>query len=181
MPQTQLQLQQQQTQRLLVCSRASSGSSSSSSPQQPQGGGILGFFDRLPPRVQLGIMGGLLFIGMFVIPFLQPSFMYGDTSKTAQQQTITNVKEGEPKVYKLPCYVPGASELYDFLQENSMPKKLPDGRTESPGVLRIYLSSLIILALFYACSAVVGLILRSVSVILRAVGIAGPPKPKPQE
>lgn len=30
----------------------------------------------------------------FVIPFLQPSFMYGDTSKTAQQQTITNVKEG---------------------------------------------------------------------------------------
>ncbi|WIA20218.1 hypothetical protein OEZ85_006060 [Tetradesmus obliquus] len=111
-------------------------------------------------------MGGLLFIGMFVMPFLQPSFMYGDTSKTAQQQTITNVKEGsvssEPK-------------------ENSMPKKLPDGRTESPGVLRIYLSSLIILALFYACSAVVGLILRSVSVILRAVGIAGPPKPKPQE
>jgi hypothetical protein len=30
----------------------------------------------------------------FVIPFLQPTFIYGDTSKTAQQQTITNVKEG---------------------------------------------------------------------------------------
>jgi hypothetical protein len=59
------------------------------------------------------------------------------------------------------------------LQENSMPKKLPDGRTESPGVLRIYLSSLIILALFYACSTVVGLILRSVATILRAVGVAG--------
>lgn len=59
------------------------------------------------------------------------------------------------------------------LQENSMPKKLPDGRTESPGVLRIYLSSLTILALFYACSTVVGLILRSVATILRAVGIAG--------
>lgn len=72
------------------------------------------------------------------------------------------------RAYKLAC-----SCLVNCLQENSMPKKLPDGRTESPGVLRIYLSSLIILALFYACSAVVGLILRSVSVILRAVGIAG--------
>jgi hypothetical protein len=32
-----------------------------------------------------------------------------------------------------------------------MPKTLPDGRTESPGVLRIYMSSMVILALFYAC------------------------------
>jgi hypothetical protein len=54
-----------------------------------------------------------------------------------------------------------------------MPRKLPDGRTESPGVLRIYLSSLIILALFYVASGFVGLILRSVATILRAVGIAG--------
>jgi hypothetical protein len=35
-----------------------------------------------------------------------------------------------------------------------MPRTLPDGRTESPGVLRIYLTSMIILAAFYACSAV---------------------------
>lgn len=54
-----------------------------------------------------------------------------------------------------------------------MPRKLPDGRTESPGVMRIYLSSLIILAAFYVCSAAVALILRSVAAILRAVGIAG--------
>jgi hypothetical protein len=47
-----------------VCSRASSSSGSSSSPQQPQGGGFLSFFDRLPPRVQLGVMGALLFVGM---------------------------------------------------------------------------------------------------------------------
>jgi hypothetical protein len=39
--------------------------------------------------------------------------------------------------------------------------------------MRIYLSSLIILALFYVASGVVGLILRSVATILRAVGIAG--------
>lgn len=32
-----------------------------------------------------------------------------------------------------------------------MPKTLPDGRTESPGVMRIYMSSMVILALFYAC------------------------------
>lgn len=75
--------------------------------------------------------------------------------------------------YKLPRYIPVASELYDFLQDNAMPKKLPDGRTESPGVLRIYLSSMIILGLFYACSAVLSLILNGVAGILRAVGIMG--------
>lgn len=74
---------------------------------------------------------------------------------------------------QLPRYIPVASELYDFLQENSMPKTLPDGRTESPGVFRIYMSSMVILAMFYACSAVVSLILRGVAGILRAVGVMG--------
>ncbi len=60
-----------------------------------------------------------------------------------------------------------------LLQENAMPRQLPDGRTESPGVLRIYLSSMIILALFYACSAVMSLILRGVAGVLRAVGVMG--------
>lgn len=40
---------------------------------------------------------------------------------------------------ELPRYIPVASELYSFLQDNSMPRTLPDGRTESPGVLRIYM------------------------------------------
>jgi hypothetical protein len=52
-----------------------------------------------------------------------------------------------------------------------MPRVLPDGRSESPGVLRM--CSMIILALFYATSACVSLILRGVSGILRAVGIMG--------
>lgn len=78
--------------------------------------------------------------------------------------------------YQLPRYIPVASELYDFLQENAMPRTLPDGRTESPGVFRIYISSLTILALFYACSAVVSLILRGVATILRAAGIMGMPR-----
>jgi hypothetical protein len=30
----------------------------------------------------------------FVIPFLQPTFIYGDTSKTAQQQTIHTMADG---------------------------------------------------------------------------------------
>lgn len=75
--------------------------------------------------------------------------------------------------YKLPRYIPGASELYDFLQENSMPRQTPDGRSESPGVIRIYTSSMIILAVFYLCSAVVSLILKGVTGILRAVGVMG--------
>jgi hypothetical protein len=54
-----------------------------------------------------------------------------------------------------------------------MPRKTPDGRTESPGVLRIYLSSMIILALFYACSAVLSLLLRVAAAALRAVGLIG--------
>lgn len=54
-----------------------------------------------------------------------------------------------------------------------MPKTLPDGRSESPGVLRIYMSSMIILALFYACSMVLSLILNGVAGILRAVGVMG--------
>lgn len=36
-----------------------------------------------------------------------------------------------------------------------MPRTLPDGRVESPGVVRIYIASMAILAFFYACSAVV--------------------------
>jgi hypothetical protein len=74
---------------------------------------------------------------------------------------------------ELPQYIPVASELYSFLQDNCMPTTLPDGRTESPGVLRIYLASMVILAVFYLCSAVLGLILKSVATILRAVGIMG--------
>lgn len=74
---------------------------------------------------------------------------------------------------ELPRYIPVASELYSFLQDNAMPRTLPDGRTESPGVLRIYLASMAILATFYACSAVLSLILRGVAGILRAVGIMG--------
>jgi hypothetical protein len=54
-----------------------------------------------------------------------------------------------------------------------MPRTLPDGRSESPGVLRIYMSSMVILALFYACSMVLSLILNGVAGILRAVGIMG--------
>jgi hypothetical protein len=44
--------------------------------------------------------------------------------------------------------------MLEALQRFAMPRTLPDGRTESPGVLRIYLASMIILAGFYACSAV---------------------------
>eukprot|EP00775_Hariotina_reticulata_P006881 gene6881-7097_t len=125
-------------------------------------------------------MGGLLFFGMIVIPFLQPTFLYGDSNKSlpSQPHTMTEVRtaDGSPAVmqkYQLPRYIPVASELYDFLQENAMPRILPDGRSESPGVWRIYISSLTILALFYACSAVLSLILQGVAAFLRAAGIMG--------
>lgn len=54
-----------------------------------------------------------------------------------------------------------------------MPRTLPDGRSDSPGVLRIYMASMVILATFYACSAVLSLILKGVAGILRAVGVMG--------
>jgi hypothetical protein len=54
-----------------------------------------------------------------------------------------------------------------------MPQTLPDGRTESPGVLRIYMASMIILAAFYACSATLGVIFRVAGAALKAVGIGG--------
>jgi len=78
-----------------------------------------------------------------------------------------------PVKYELPRYIPVASELYSFLQDNSMPRTLPDGRSESPGVLRIYMSSMVILVVFYMCSAVVSVILRGVAGILRAAGVMG--------
>lgn len=130
-------------------------------------------------------MGALLFVGMFIIPFFQPAFLYGDTSKQqAAQPGMTEVRQAEPSYtekHKLPRYIPVASELYDFLQDNAMPRKLPDGRSESPGVLRIYLSSMIILGLFYMCSAVVSLILNGVAGVLRAAGVLGPAPPRPKE
>jgi hypothetical protein len=60
-----------------------------------------------------------------------------------------------------------------WLQNQVMPQTLPDGRTESPGVLRIYMASMIILAAFYACSATLGLIFRVAGAALKAVGIGG--------
>lgn len=183
---------QQGARHSLVCAASSADGSSSSSPQEPQQqppkpqGGLAAWFDRLPPQVQLGAIGAVAFVGLFLVPFLQPTFLYGDSSSSSggagSQHAIVDAREGsnteEFKVYKLPRYIPGASELYDFLQENAMPRKTPDGRTESPGVLRIYLSSMIILALFYACSAVLSLLLRVAAAALRAVGLIGPEPPR---
>lgn len=71
--------------------------------------------------------------------------------------------------------IPLVAPFLNYLQEFAMPKPLPDGRTESPGVVRIYLASMMILAAFYLCSAVVSVILNSVAALLRAAGILGQP------
>ncbi|KIZ00876.1 hypothetical protein MNEG_7083 [Monoraphidium neglectum] len=52
-----------------------------------------------------------------------------------------------------------------------MPRTLPDGRVESPGVLRIYLASMFILAAFYAISAVIQTVVNGLLGGLRAIGI----------
>ncbi|KAF8055945.1 hypothetical protein HT031_006584 [Scenedesmus sp. PABB004] len=179
------QAQQQERRRVCAAAAAGAGGGESAAPQRPPGGsGPLAWFDRLPPRLQLGLLGAMLFFGMVVIPFLQPTFLYGDGKAAppaaAGQAAARLVTPAEEKRYTLPVYVPGASELYDFLQDNAMPRKTPDGRTESPGVLRIYLSSMIILALFYACSAALGLVMRVAAAALRAVGLVGPARPPPK-
>ena len=51
--------------------------------------------------------------------------------------------------------IPVITPALDMLQSLAMPRTLPDGRTESPGVVRIYLASMIILAVFYVASAVI--------------------------
>jgi hypothetical protein len=51
--------------------------------------------------------------------------------------------------------IPVITPVLEGLQAFAMPRTLPDGRVESPGVLRIYLASMFILAAFYAISAVI--------------------------
>lgn len=179
----QQQQQHMQQRRQLWSPLPPAQAASGSNPQQ-QGPGWFSWFDRLPAQTQLFVMGGLLFFGLIVVPFLQPTFLYGDGSMGGAKPgsgQITEVQEA-PVKYELPRYIPVASELYSFLQDNSMPRTLPDGRSESPGVLRIYMSSMVILVVFYMCSAVVSVILRGVAGILRAAGVMGPAKPtKPEE
>lgn len=73
--------------------------------------------------------------------------------------------------YGLKTYVPVASELLDWLHASAMPKTLPDGRTESPGVLRIYVASMVILAIFYTVSIMLGAVMQGLGALLRAAGI----------
>ena len=60
-----------------------------------------------------------------------------------------------------------------------MPQKLPDGRTESPGAMRIYCASLILLGFFYAASAVLQALINVFMAVLLKVGIIHMRRPPP--
>lgn len=132
--------------------------------------GLAAAFDSLAPRTQLIIISGFFIVAMIGLPFLQPTFLYGDASRTtsstpqADAMVIDNpVKQSKP--------IPFVTPVLEGLQRLSMPRTLPDGRTESPGVVRIYLASMIILAVFYALSAFLQVITNGVLAMLRAAGV----------
>jgi len=77
----------------------------------------------------------------------------------------------EAPTYGLKQYVPLVSETVDWLNSNAMPVRRPDGRMESPGVLRIYVASMVCLAVFYTLSLVVGAFMQGVRRMLEALGI----------
>lgn len=76
-----------------------------------------------------------------------------------------------PLPWARPPACPLCPQLLDWLHANAMPQKLPDGRSESPGVMRIYVASMVILALFYATSTALGAVLKLVQLSLQAAGI----------
>jgi hypothetical protein len=88
-----------------------------------------------------------------ILPFLQPTYFYGDTSPAATTPAAVAQQQHAMSHPAASGRLPIIQPALDFLHDFAMPKTLPDGRTESPGVLRIYLASMIILAVFYCCSA----------------------------
>ncbi|GBF94652.1 hypothetical protein Rsub_07388 [Raphidocelis subcapitata] len=140
-------------------------------PEQPRKrGALMAAFEALPPKTQITIVGTIFAVAMFILPFLQPTFMYGgETAPSAGAQQGVTVAEEQPAKPSRP--IPIVTPALDWLQRFAMPRTLPDGRTESPGVIRIYLASMIILATFYACSAVLQLMLNGVALALKATGV----------
>jgi hypothetical protein len=53
-------------------------------PEAPQArGGLAAAFEALPPRVRLYLLGGAFAVAMFVLPFIQPYWIYGDGAASA--------------------------------------------------------------------------------------------------
>lgn len=131
-------------------------SAAAAPPQQQRRGGLAGLWDALPQQTQLTVIGVGFIVAMIGLPFLQPTSIYGDggaaAAKAGGGAAIAQEKQQQPP--KAPSKpIPVITPALEALQRYSMPRTLPDGRTESPGVLRIYLASMVILAAFYAASA----------------------------
>jgi hypothetical protein len=95
------------------------------------------------------------------------NFMSSCRAAAAEAKAAAAAAAAIPE-HKPPEFVtntPVLREAYYWLQESSMPTKTPDGRTESPGVVRIYLASLAILGAFYVCSAVVGVVVKGIQLV----------------
>lgn len=202
----------------MVAARAEAAGSSNSNSDNK--GGLLtrlfARFDRLPAQTQMVVLTVLGFTAFSVVPFLQPTFLYGNnsnsqenniatvvpttttgkTSKRAQRaaekaaekarlaaaQAQAEADAAEEAKYQRMREIPVAGPVLGYLQDCAMPKKLPDGRTESPGFVRIYFASLILLAVFYAASAVLqGLINLFVAVLVKVgiLHVRRPPTPPP--
>jgi hypothetical protein len=207
---------QQHPQRM-VAARAEAAGSTNSGDSDKKGGlltRLFARFDRLPAQTQMVVLTVLGFTAFSVVPFLQPTFLYGNnsapenniatvvpvttgkTSKRAQRaaekaaekarlaaaQAQAEADAAEEAKYQRMREIPVAGPVLGYLQDCAMPKKLPDGRTESPGFVRIYFASLILLAVFYAASAVLqGLINLFVAVLVKVgiLHVRRPPTPPP--
>jgi hypothetical protein len=205
--------------------RRPSVSSAAEAPQQqqqgggqPSGGGgffvrLFAGFDRLPAQTQMVVLTVLGLTAFSVVPFLQPTFLYGsgkDGSAAGGQNNIATVaplsadaRTGKPLTkrararaerdaarelerqlqlqrerdaaeaakYQRMREIPVAGPVLGYLQDCAMPQKLPDGRTESPGAVRIYFASLVLLGVFYAASAVLQVLINIFVAVLVKVGI----------
>jgi hypothetical protein len=177
-------------------------------------------FDRLPAQTQMVVLTVLAFTAFSVVPFLQPTFLYGSrqdgsaagsagniatvvpttdarTGKALSKRAIARAEKQaerdraaalvaqaeadaeEALKYQRMRELPVAGPVLGYLQDCAMPKKLPDGRTESPGAMRIYLASLVLLAVFYTASAVLQALINVFVAVLLKLGIIHVRRPPP--
>lgn len=103
----------------------------------------------------------LIVVGLFavfvIMPFLQPTWLYGSSSP-APARTETMLMQQTEESLRTPNW--GPVEFYRYITSPIQPSK--NGEIQSPGVFAIYVTSLAMLAALYATSFVLSVATRAV-------------------